>query len=265
MVNENRLHELYTNLQNRLASDLAAARNANKNVNAKGDESELTWRKLFDEHLPHRYRSAKGIVIDCDGAESDAIDIIIYDRQYTPVIYNQQGYPYVPAESVYAVLESKQEFDKELIEYAGKKAESVRKLRWTSARITAITGNHEPRKPFVPLAGIVAYESTWKPPFGDAFNSGVFGLSELQRLDFGIAAAHGCFELNHENKELKDVSGRARAVRVPDPIPRTPPGTRNRAGYRLRDLWPTTRRQASTVAVQKGSADGVFRGFLNHF
>ena len=25
----------------------------------------------------------------------------------------------------------------------------------------------------------------------------------MQRLDLGIAAAHGCFELNHENKELK--------------------------------------------------------------
>lgn len=125
------------------------------------------------------------------------------NRQYTPVIYNQHGYPYVPAESVYAVLESKQELDKELIEYAGKKAESVRRLRWTSAKITAITGNHEPRIPFVPLAGIVAYESTWKQPFGEAFTSGVSGLSELQRLDFGIAAAHGCFELSHDTKEIK--------------------------------------------------------------
>ena len=199
----NRLHELYASMQKQLAANLDAARNANKNPNAKGDESELTWLRLLDQHLPHRYRSVKGIVVDCDGSESDAIDVIIYDRQYTPVIYNQRGYPYVPAESVYAVLESKQELDKELIEYAGKKAESVRKLRWTSARITAITGNHEPRKPFVPLAGIVAYESTWKPPFGDAFNSAVSGLTELQRLDFGIAATHGCFELDHQKKEVR--------------------------------------------------------------
>jgi len=144
-VNGNRLHELYASLQNQLAANLDAARNANKNANAKGDESELTWLKLFDDHLPHRYRSAKGIVIDSNGDESHAIDIIVYDRHYTPIIYNQQGYPYIPAESVYAVLESKQELDKELIEYAGKKAESVRKLKWTSGKITAITGNHGPR------------------------------------------------------------------------------------------------------------------------
>jgi hypothetical protein len=76
----------------------------------------------------------------------------------------------------------------------------------------------------------VAYESTWKPPFGDAFNSGVSGLGELQRLDFGIAAAHGCFELTREEGTY-DVSSRARPVGVPDPIPRQAPRTRNRAGY----------------------------------
>lgn len=200
-MTDNRLHDLYANLQKRLSADLDAARNANKNTNAKGDESELTWLKLFDDHLPHRYRSVKGIVIDSNGDESDAIDIIIHDRQYTPIIYNQHGYPYIPAESVYAVLEAKQDLDKELVEYAGKKAESVRKLKWTSGRITAITGDHGPREPFVPLAGIVAYESTWKPsPFGDAFMKSLEGLTEPQRLDFGIAAAHGCFEVNHDTK-----------------------------------------------------------------
>lgn len=197
-MSDNRLHELYTKLQKRLASDLDAAREANKNPNAKGDESELTWLKLFDDHLPHRYRSVKGIVIDSNGSESDAIDIIIHDRHYTPIIYNQLGYPYIPVESVYAVLESKQELDKELVEYAGQKAESVRKLTWTSAKVKAITGNHEPTTPFVPLAGIVAYESTWKPSFGVPFMNSIQGLTDLQRLDVGIAAAHGCFEVGHD-------------------------------------------------------------------
>ena len=56
--------------------------------------------------------------------------------------------------------------------------------------------------PFVPLAGIVAYESTWKPPFGEAFMKSLDGLTELQRLDFGIAAAHGCFEVDHSTKKV---------------------------------------------------------------
>jgi hypothetical protein len=180
-------------------------------------------------------------VIDCDGTESDAIDIIIYDRHYTPIIYNQQGYPYIPAESVYAVLEAKQELDKQLIEYAGSKAESVRTLKWSSGKITAITGNHEPRKPFRILAGIVAYESTWKEPFGEAFRAAVSNLGELQQLDFGIAAAHGCFEVDHEKKELKTLSRGTRALRVPDPVPRSAPSARDCAGDRLRGLRPSPR------------------------
>ena len=49
-----RLQELYTSLQNQLAANLNAARKANKNPNAKGDESELTCLKLFDDHLNRR-------------------------------------------------------------------------------------------------------------------------------------------------------------------------------------------------------------------
>ena len=40
MVTTNRLHELYASLQSQLAANLDAARKANKNPNAKGDESE---------------------------------------------------------------------------------------------------------------------------------------------------------------------------------------------------------------------------------
>ena len=146
MTAPNRLHELYYSLQKRLSADLAAAREANTNAEAKGDESELTWIELLNQHLPHRYSAVKGIVIDCNGDESDAIDIIVHDRQYTPIIYNQKGAPYIPAESVYAVLEAKQELDKGLVEYAGEKAESVRKLHCTSAVIPFAAGEYSAKK-----------------------------------------------------------------------------------------------------------------------
>src|ERR1043165_2860633 len=87
----NRLHTLYEKLQDRLAVDLRSARDANEDPNAKGEASEGTWHQLFDVYLPHRYRTIKGIVIDCDGEESDAIDVIVHDRQYTPAIYQQSG------------------------------------------------------------------------------------------------------------------------------------------------------------------------------
>lgn len=139
----------------------------------------------------------KGFVIDCNGDESDAIDIIIHDRQYTPVIYNQKGSPYIPAESVYAVLEAKQELDKGLLEYAGSKAESVRRLHRTSAMIPFAAGEYSAKKPFRILAGIVAYKSGWNPPLGDPFREVIAELDPLEQLDIGIASADGCFEVEY--------------------------------------------------------------------
>jgi hypothetical protein len=196
-MSTDRLKELYSNLQKRLSADLSAARDANRNAEAKGDESELTWLELLDKHLPHRYRAVKGFVIDCNGDESDAIDVIIHDRQYTPIIYNQKGFPYIPAESVYAVLEAKQELDKGLIEYAGDKAQSVRRLHRTTASIPFAAGTYAAKEPFPILAGIVAYDSRWNPPLGESFHNAVETLEVLRRLDIGIASTHGAFEVEY--------------------------------------------------------------------
>ena len=114
---------------------LEVRRLAHRNAEAKGDASEDVWLELLADHLPHRYRVAKGIIIDADGRESHYIDIIVYDRRYTPLVFNQNGTIYIPAESVYAVLEAKQDLTRANIIYAGKKAASVRRLRRTVGRI----------------------------------------------------------------------------------------------------------------------------------
>jgi hypothetical protein len=194
---KNRLHTLYEKLQDRLAVDLRNARDANEDANAKGEASEGTWHQLLTVYLPHRYRVMKGIVIDCNGEESDAIDVIVHDRQYTPAIYQQFGLPYVPAESVYAVFEAKQQIDKAHIEYAGAKAASVRKLHRTSATIPFAAGTYPKKDPPRILAGILTFESDWNPPFGDAFKEAVSTLSPDEHLDLGIATARGTFEVRY--------------------------------------------------------------------
>lgn len=73
---------------------------------------------------------------------------------------------HIPAESVYAVPEVKQDLTKEQIEYAGEKIASVRRLRRTSAEFMHATGRSRTTpKPI--LGGIVTYESGWSPPLGD--------------------------------------------------------------------------------------------------
>lgn len=74
----------------------------------------------------------KAIVIDSDGNTSDQIDVVIYDNWYTPFIFTQNGFHYIPAEGVYAVFEVKPNISKEYIKYAGNKIASVRQLKRTS-------------------------------------------------------------------------------------------------------------------------------------
>ncbi len=197
MVDRNRLHDLYGALQGELAGKLDSLRKANVNAEAKGDASESVWNDLLQGHVPHRYQVSKGFVIDADGAESHFIDVIIYDRQYTPCIFNREGNMYIPAESVYAVLEAKQDLDKEHVEYAAKKAASVRKLRRTSAEIKHAGGKHSAITPGPILAGILTYQSSWKDSFGKPLYDVLDAAPVNERLDLGIAVAQGAFEVDY--------------------------------------------------------------------
>lgn len=149
-------------IHNRLVAQLRERRHLPHN-GIKGDEGELLWLKLLEQHLPRRYAVRRGIVIDSRGARSDAIDLIIYDPQYTPVFLAQDQHAYVFAEAVYAVFEVKQEVDAENIQYAAAKAASVRQLCRTSAEIPTAAGPiMQPRPLFPILAGLLTLGHSWK-------------------------------------------------------------------------------------------------------
>lgn len=64
-------------------------------------------------------------------------------------------------ESVYAVIEAKQNLTRANIIYAGRKAASVRRLHRTSAPIVHAGGTYPiVREPFPIIAGIVSYTSS---------------------------------------------------------------------------------------------------------
>ncbi len=194
----NRLADLYEALEEELRAQLQVRRVAHRNAEAKGEASEEVWIELLAAHLPYRYRVAKGIVIDADGRESDYIDVVVHDRHYTPLVFNKDGKLYIPAESVYAVIEAKQELTRGDIIYAGKKAASVRRLRRTSAQIVYAGGKYpKQRPPFRIVAGIVAYKSSWADSLGTSLKNALAELSDRQQIDFGIAAEDGYFEVKY--------------------------------------------------------------------
>ena len=177
----------------------------------RGRYTEHQWGKIL-EGLPARYAVAyNGFAIDSNGAISREIDIIIYDNFYTPMILRDGGVDYVAAESIYAVLEVKQDLTKENIEDAGEKAKSVRCLYRNSAPFLTIDNTLRKREGKSPiLAGILTTRSNWNPPFGAAFERVLTGLDEESQLDYGIALEHGSFSnsrsyATHSNNGARDL------------------------------------------------------------
>ncbi|MFD6696822.1 DUF6602 domain-containing protein, partial [Micromonospora aurantiaca (nom. illeg.)] len=103
---------------------------------------------------------------------------------------------FLPAESVYAVFEAKQELNLEYLREAGEKAASVRQLHRTTAPIVHAGGTvNNPKPPPRILSGLLACRSRWNPPFGPALRKGLDNLTEDERIDLGCGLEHGAFEL----------------------------------------------------------------------
>lgn len=172
---------LFSSLQDEMLVKLKQAQ-VMSHPGDKGNSTELDWLNWFEQYLPKRYSVTKGKVVDSCGNESDQIDIIIYDRQYSPLVFSYNGVNYITAESVYAVFEVKQELNKEYIEYAGKKAESVRRLVRTSAPIVYSTGL-KPSKPLHKIfAGLLTTKTSWVEVDKNLKNN-LVGLTNNQELD----------------------------------------------------------------------------------
>ncbi len=182
-----------------LQASLAEGRTVHDHPTASGDHSELDWRGTLGRFLPQRYRISHGKVVDAEGATSDAIDIIIHDAQYTPILFQREagdeGSITVPAESVYAVLEAKPKMDKSYLEYAADKVQSVRRLHRTSMTITHAGGSFDPKPLHRIIGGIVSDSCGWSPCLGQPFEQTIAGLADERVLDLGCALGGGAFEL----------------------------------------------------------------------
>ena len=161
MVRKNkpiRIKEIFRGLQDQMEAKLTFNREVVKHPTTKGAVTELAWAKMLSTYLPKRYCADNAFVIDSTGNISEQIDIVIFDRQYSPFILKQNGVTYIPAECVYAVIEVKQDLSRKNLEYAQKKAASVRKLKRTSVPIPHAGGIFPPKTPARILAGIVALD-----------------------------------------------------------------------------------------------------------
>jgi hypothetical protein len=187
------LDRLLAGLHDDIEARLAIARKALDHPVSKGDASEAIWLELFQTYLPKRYQAAKAHVVDSLGGFSEQIDVLVFDRQYSPFIFVYEGQTFVPAESVYAAFEAKQTITAPLVAYAKKKVASVRSLHRTSLPIPHAGGTYPAKVPGRIIGGLLTLESDWSPPLGQTLKDALADGEQEGNLDIGCVAAHGMF------------------------------------------------------------------------
>lgn len=203
------LKNIFLSLQKQMIEKLSSGRNIILHPSLKGDVSELNWINWLKSYLPKRYSVNKAFVIDSNNHCSQQLDLVIYDRQYSPFVFNQDSAIYIPAESVYAVFEVKQEINKNNMVYAGNKIKSVRKLNRTSAPITHAGGKiDKPKSPFRIIGGILTLASGWADVFGNSFYNTIKEYEENSQIDIGCILEKGSFIVDYNdisvNKSTKE-------------------------------------------------------------
>jgi hypothetical protein len=203
------LASLHEDIQTRLQT----SRKAFAHPGTKGDASETVWLDLLNTYLPQRYRADKAFVVDSKGVFSEQIDVVVYDRQYSPFIFKYEGQTIVPAESIYAVFEAKQTINAEYVRYARQKVATVRGLHRTSLPVPFVGGTYPP-KPLIPIiGGILTLDSDWKPCCGDPLWTAVGDdIAGNDRLDIGCVAAHGHFVWHADQSKYEFIEERKPAT-----------------------------------------------------
>jgi hypothetical protein len=186
------LSKLLAGLHEDVERRLGIVRDTFGHAGTKGDASEAVWLELLQTYLPQRYKAASGHVVDSEGKFSDQIDVVIFDRQYSPFIFYYEGKVIVPSESIYGIFEAKQAINAAQVEYAQKKVASVRQLHRTSLPIPHAGGTYPAKVPHHILGGILTFESDWNPALGQPLIDKL-GEQPDGRLDLGCVAAHGMF------------------------------------------------------------------------
>ncbi|UJW76521.1 DUF6602 domain-containing protein [Rhizobium sp. SL42] len=179
-----------------VTADLQRARKTLGHPTDLGDATEEIWIELFNKYLPRRYHAIKATVVDSKGTFSDQIDVVIHDRQYTPLVFTFKDKHVIPAESVYAVFESKQEMNAHHIAYAQQKISSVRRLHRTSLPIPTIDGTKRAKELTPVLGGVLTLSCKWRPVFGDTMLGYLESGQGDKRLDLGCVADCGNLWVN---------------------------------------------------------------------
>jgi hypothetical protein len=187
----------YLKRQKILSAQLEIPIEFTKHPTALGDSAEANWQRMIQSFLPARYQVGPAFAIDAHGNSSKQLDIVVYDRQYSPLWFESAGDRYVPVESVYAVFEVKQKITKAFLGQAAAGVASVRNLQRTSGKIVDIHGTHSGPSPTDRpiLGGILALTSEWVDGLaGETGKRNITSHASDEHLDMGLALVDAAFD-----------------------------------------------------------------------
>jgi len=205
------ISELFKGLQAQMNAQLNVNREFITHPGSIGDSLENAWIEWLRKYLPNRYSMDKAIIIDYEGNTSHQIDIVIYDNWFTPFIFSQNGFNYIPAEGVYAIFEVKPDIQgsvdgKSYIKYAGEKIESVRILKRTSTGMISSGKPQAPRALTKIVGGILTSTNTFSHKNNKSIEKHLKSLTNLQSIDFGCVADYGSFFVDYKGSENIEIS-----------------------------------------------------------
>ena len=94
------MREAFIDVQAELEMKLQLAARSISHAGTQGAVNEDHWIEVFRAYLPKRYEVATGLVIDSRGERSQQIDVVVFDKHFTPTLLDQQNHRYIPAEAV---------------------------------------------------------------------------------------------------------------------------------------------------------------------
>ena len=128
-------------------------------------------------------------MVDSLGNFSDQIDIVVFDRQYSPFIFIFEGRPYPRGKRLCGLRGETTRLTGSI------RAEKVASVRPFIGRVShSLCERYLSRKTIDPiLGGILTFESEWSPALGPSFEKALKADLGDGRLDIGCIAAHGHF------------------------------------------------------------------------
>ena len=123
------LKDLILSASQQLRQDFMEIQENNPHAAESGAETEIILKAFLKERLPRRFDVETGFVVGSDGSVSKQCDLIIYDAINCP-IYRKGPKTYIfPKDNVAAVIEVKSKINKDELNDAGRKIESVKKIK----------------------------------------------------------------------------------------------------------------------------------------